>query len=90
MKYVVLYESVNDLADKAPAHFEAHVARYTPYIERGELLMIGPFADPQKDGSMAVFASRESAEDFVKGDPFVVNGVVKSWPILEWNEAIAL
>ncbi|MEZ0067262.1 uncharacterized protein YciI [Streptacidiphilus sp. MAP12-20] len=90
MKYVVFYESADDLADRAPAHFEAHVARYTPYIERGELLMIGPFADPQKDGSMAVFATRESAEDFVKDDPFVVHGVVKSWRILEWNEAIAL
>jgi uncharacterized protein YciI len=51
--------------------------------------MIGTFADPQRDGSMAIFTTREAAEDFVTGDPFVLNGVVKSWRILEWNEAIA-
>jgi len=25
----------------------------------------------------------------VKGDPFVLNGVVRRWYIREWNEAIA-
>jgi uncharacterized protein YciI len=89
MKYVVTYESADNVAERAPAHFPAHVARYQPYLERGELIMIGTFADPQRDGSMAIFTTREAAEDFVTGDPFVLNGVVKSWRILEWNEAIA-
>ena len=88
MKYVVTYESADNVAERAPVHFAAHVTRYQPYVERGELIMIGTFADPQKDGSMAIFTTREAAEDFVKGDPFLLNGVVKSWRILEWNEAI--
>jgi uncharacterized protein len=50
--------------------------------------MIGTFADPQQEGSMAVFTSRASAEEFVRGDPFVVNGVVRSWQIREWNEVL--
>jgi uncharacterized protein YciI len=58
MKYVVFYESADDLATKAPAHFAAHAARYQEFVERGELLMIGPFADPQEEGSMAVFTTR--------------------------------
>jgi uncharacterized protein len=37
---------------------------------------------------MSVFTSREAAEEFAKGDPFVVNGVVRSWEVREWNEAI--
>lgn len=88
MKAVVFYESADDLAEKAPLHFAAHVARYQPYVESGQLLMIGTFADPQKDGSMGVFTSREAAEEFVKGDPFVLNGVVKGYRILDWNEAL--
>jgi hypothetical protein len=36
---------------------------------------------------MAVFTSREAAEEFAGGDPFVLNGVVRSWQIREWNEA---
>src|SRR5207244_9068208 len=82
MKYVVTYESADNVAEKAPKHFAAHVARYKHYVERGELIMIGTFADPQKDGSMAIFTTREAAEDFVKGDPFVLNGAAKSWRIL--------
>ncbi|GAA3783836.1 hypothetical protein GCM10022403_018150 [Streptomyces coacervatus] len=88
MKYVVFYESADDLATKAPAHFAAHSARYKEYVERGELLMIGPFSNPQEEGSMAVFTTRAAAEDFVAGDPFVLYGVVKSWHIQEWNEAL--
>lgn len=37
---------------------------------------------------MAVFTTREAAEDFVRGDPFVRNGVVRDWTIREWNEAV--
>lgn len=50
-----------------------------------ELLMIGTFADPAADGSMAVFRSREAAERFVAGDPFVTEGVVAGYRILDWN-----
>lgn len=88
MKYVVFYESADDLAAKAPAHFAAHTARYQEFVERGELLMIGPFGNPQEEGSMAVFTTRAAAEDFVAGDPFVLHGVVNAWYIREWNEAL--
>jgi hypothetical protein len=33
--------------------------------------------------------TREAAEEFVKGDPFVLEGLIKRWQIREWNEAIA-
>ncbi|WP_405137012.1 YciI family protein [Nocardia sp. NBC_01388] len=89
MKAVVFYESADDLAEKAPQHFAAHVARYQPYIDRGDLVMIGTFADPQENGSMAIFTTREAAEQFVANDPFVLHGVVKSHRILDWNESLA-
>ena len=87
MKYVLFYDSAEDVLEKAPAHFEAHAARGQEFHERGSLLMYGPFGDPQAEGSMAVFATRESAEEFAKGDPFVLNQVVRHWHIREWDEA---
>ena len=36
----------------------------------------------------AIFASREGAEEFIAGDPFVLEGVVRSWQIREWSEAL--
>jgi uncharacterized protein YciI len=85
----VFYQSADDVAPKAPARFAAHRAHWAQFVDRGELLMIGTFADPQQDGSMAVFTSRAAAEQFVKDDPFVLHGVVSSWRTLEWNEALA-
>jgi uncharacterized protein len=87
LKAVVFYESADDVADKAPQHFPAHVARWREYADRGELLMIGPFANAQEEGAMAIFTTREAAEEFVRGDPFVLHGVIRNWTIREWNEA---
>ena len=88
-KYVVLYESAENVLEKAPAHFPAHSERADEFHARGTLLMVGTFGDPQEEGSMAIFTTREAAEEFVADDPFVVNGVVRSWEIREWNEVFA-
>jgi uncharacterized protein len=76
------------VASNAPAHFPAHRARVDEFHARGDLLLVGTFADPQKDGSMSVFASREAAEEFAREDPFVLNGVVRDWRVLDWNEVL--
>ena len=86
MKYVMFYESAPDVATNAPPHFPAHVARLNEFHDRGLLLMVGTFGDPQNEGSMAVFTTREAIEEFVAGDPFVINGVVSIWYVREWNE----
>lgn len=86
MKYVLLYESAEDVAEKAPLHAEAHRAHWPPFQERGELLMIGPFSNPEL-GAMSIFRTREAAEEFARNDPFVLNGVVRSWEVRAWNEA---
>jgi uncharacterized protein YciI len=35
-----------------------------------------------------VFTSREAAEDFIAGDPFVIHQVVARWTVVEWNEVL--
>jgi uncharacterized protein YciI len=87
-KYVLLYQPSDDVLEKAPLHFPAHSARLQEFHGEGTLLMVGTFADPVNDGSMAIFTSREAAEAFVAEDPFVVNEVVASWRLLEWNEVL--
>ena len=86
MKYVLFYESAHDVATKAPLYFAQHKARYEDFAARGTLLMVGPFAD--RDGAMSVFTTKEAAEEFARGDPFVLNGVIASWTIREWREAL--
>ena len=86
-RYVLFYESADNVISKAPAVYPAHVARLQEFKARGELLMVGTFADPQADGSMAIFNTRDSAEAFATGDPFVLQGVVRSWTVKEWLES---
>ncbi len=87
MKYVLLY-GPGAVDEKAPLYAEAHRDWYRRFQERGSLLMIGPFANAQQEGAMCVFTSREEAEEFASGDPFVLNGVVSSWELRGWNEVL--
>jgi uncharacterized protein YciI len=88
-KFVVFYRSAADVATTAPRHFPAHRSRLDEFHARGELLLVGTFDDPVNQGSMAVFRTREGAEQFVAGDPFVLNGVVAGHEIRQWNEILA-
>jgi uncharacterized protein len=87
MKYVLFYESADDVASKAPPIFPEHWARCQEFHARGVLELVGAFGDPQTQGSMAIFTTREAAEDFATGDPFVNQGVVRRWEVRDWNEA---
>jgi uncharacterized protein len=87
MKTVMFYEMASDGLSKAMTHIGAHRARLDAFHERGVLLMAGPFANPT-EGALGIFVSKEAAEEFVQDDPFVVNGVVGKWRLVEWNEVL--
>jgi uncharacterized protein YciI len=87
VKYVLYYQSSPEVREKAPIHGAAHRAHWNEFLENGTLLMIGPFANPH-EGAMGIFTTREAAEGFATGDPFVLNGVVSNWVVREWAEAI--
>lgn len=54
------------------------------------MLMAGAHDNPV-DGAVFVWgptADKALIEAFVAGDPYVVNGLVKSWTIREWNVVV--
>jgi uncharacterized protein len=85
-RYVLFYESADDVLSKVPPIYPRHLARLKEFRDRGDLLHVGLFGDPQTEGSMSVFTTREAAEEFVRDDPFVLEGVVKSWTVREWDD----
>jgi uncharacterized protein YciI len=87
-KYVLFYQSADDVGSKASTHFAAHSVHLKEFHGRGTLLMLGPFANAQEDGAMSIFTTREAAEEFARTDPFVLRGVIRGWKVLEWNEAL--
>jgi len=89
MKYVLTYRSTPDFIEKVPAHIDAHRALWRTFHGDSRLLMVGPFSDPPLGDAMGIFTTREAAEEFVRLDPFVANGIVATWTIREWNEVLA-
>lgn len=88
MKFVLLYELAADGMSKVMENYAAHSARLNDFHARGVLLMAGPLGNPP-EGALAIFTTREAAEEFIAGDPFVTNGVVGTSRVVEWQEALA-
>ena len=85
MKTVVIGESSGASMETIMAVYPRHKAVVDTFIDRGEVIGIGPFADR---GNMAIFKSREAAEAFVKQDPFILEGLVKSFVIRDSNDTM--
>ncbi len=86
MKAVVFYETGSVTMEQIMAVYPRHKAYLDTFVEKGQVYGIGPFAN--RDGSMGIFKSREIAEDFVKNDPFVMEGLVGKITIKEWDDSL--
>lgn len=83
MKAVVIGEPSGATMDAIMAVYPRHKVIVDKYIQRGDVIGIGPFTDM---GNMAIFKTREAAEAFVEEDPFILEGMVKSFVIRDWND----
>jgi len=83
MKAVVIGESSGATREQIMAVYPRHKMLVDAFVARGDVIGIGPFADR---GNMAIFRSRAAAEEFVKEDPFSLEGLVKSYTIREWGD----
>jgi uncharacterized protein YciI len=70
------------------AVYPRHRAYLDEFALDGDVIMIGTFGNPEQDGSMAIFRSRQAAERFIQGDPFVVEELVTEPKILDWDPLI--
>jgi len=85
MKAVVIGEPSGASGHAIMAVYPRHKAVVDRFIARGAVLGIGPFTD---GGNMAIFKTREDAEAFAREDPFILEGVVKSFVIKEWRDSL--
>jgi uncharacterized protein YciI len=85
MKYVVIGESSGASMDAIMAVYPRHKVIVDELIARGVVIGIGPFSDR---GNMAIFRTREAAEEFVRRDPFLLEGLAKNYTIREWGDGL--
>jgi uncharacterized protein YciI len=84
MKAVVIGIGNGASMDAIVAVYPRHKAVVDTFVARGDVIGIGPFTD--KGGNLAIFRSREAAELFVEQDPFLLEGLIKSYEIREWAD----
>jgi len=85
MKYVVIGEPSGATMDQIMAVYPRHKKIVDEFTARGVVVGIGPFSDR---GNMAIFRTREAAEEFARIDPFQLEGMVKKYTIREWNDSM--
>ncbi len=84
MKTVVIGEGSGATMEKIMEVYPRHKIVADKYINSGDVIGIGPFAD--KGGNMAIFKTRSVAEQFVTEDPFILEGIIKTIVIKEWDD----
>ena len=91
VSFEILYDSLEDVVARAPQDLAAHVARSRELHASGSVLMAGAFVQEGDEplSTMAICPTREAAEAFARGDPFLLHGMVRSWRIREWRDMFA-
>jgi uncharacterized protein YciI len=87
--YALIYHVVDDYVERRARYREDHLRLARDSQRRGELVLGGAFSDPP-DRALLVFraADRAVVEDFVRNDPYVINGLVVRWEIRPWAVVI--
>jgi uncharacterized protein len=85
MKAVVIGEPSGATMETIMSVYPRHKAIVEKYIAKGEVIGIGPFSDL---GNMAIFKTRAAADQFVTEDPFILEGLVRSFVIRDWNDTM--
>jgi hypothetical protein len=83
---LLLYEYVEDMADRRGPYREAHLERIRNEQEAGHVTLAGALGDPPSGGAF-VFkgVGRDHVERFVEDDPYGHAGLITSWRVESWN-----
>ena len=85
MHFLLMYDTAPDYLQRRTVFRAAHLALARQAAERGELLLGGAVGEPA-DSALLLFNcdSADIPAAFAKADPYVVNGLVKSWQVKPW------
>ena len=86
IKAVVIGEiGVKATRENIAAAYPRHRTIVDKYVAQGDIIMKGRFIDAI-DGNMLIFKTRQAAEQYVKEDPYILKGILKSYIIRDWAE----
>ena len=87
--FCLFYEYPADFRERRAPFRGAHLEHCKLSVARDELQLGGAFTDDPPQGLLLFKADTAStAEAFAEGDPYVINGVVRSWRVREWTTVV--
>jgi uncharacterized protein len=91
MHFALIYDLVDDYLERRAPLRDEHLDLARAAAERGELLLGGAFTDPP-DRALLVWAVDDAqvVRRFVDTDPYVANGLVRSWQIRPWTVVVGV
>lgn len=87
--YLLIYDLADDYLTRRGEFRGVHLNMAWAAHQRGELVLGGALAEPV-DRAILMFKgdSANVAEDFAKADPYVLNGLIKSWSVRPWMTVV--
>lgn len=87
--YLLTYELAPDYLERRAAFRDEHLARAWESQQGGELVLAGALDEPA-DEAILLFncKSPEPVLLFAATDPYVINGLVKSFQVRQWNTVV--
>lgn len=89
MHFLLFYDTAPDYLERRPIYRNEHLSLAWAAQARGELILGGALGDPV-EGAILLFEgeSPEAAICFAESDPYVKNGLIKSWRVLPWATVV--
>jgi uncharacterized protein len=89
MHFLLIYTLSPDYLERRGEFRAEHLTLGWASHARGALMLGGALSDPV-DTAVLLFSaeSKETVEEFARTDPYVTNGLVKSWQVRPWTTVI--
>ena len=89
MHYLLIYDLAPDYLERRGEYREEHLKKAWKSHKNKELVLGGALQQPA-DKAYLLFESDspDSAEEFARSDPYVKNGIVKSWEVRPWMTVV--
>ena len=85
--YMLSYELAPDYLERRGSFRDAHLALAWAAADDGRLLLGGAVGDPV-ESALLLFVDADSAQAFAQADPYVQEGLVRSWRVLPWTTVV--
>ena len=84
--YILFYKTVGNYIERRAPFREEHLSLVNSFLDSDRLVMAGALDDPP-DSAVLVFRGDTpgAAEEFVRNDPYVKNGLITEWSVRPWN-----